>query len=247
MMDAIRVCKVSKIFYVSEDKVDSLKCKVLRFLQRKRSTERKVIWALKDLELVVKRGETLGIIGPNAAGKSTFLRIIAGIFPPTTGKIEVNGQIAPLIELGVGFHHELTGRENIYLCASLYGLTKKEIERIYPLIVNFSELFEYMKVPLKNYSTGMTMRLGFSIAIHLNFDILLIDEVLAVGDEHFQRKCVQRIREIKREKKTILFVSHNLELIMNLCDRACLLLNGNIRSMGDPLNVVEEYKKVCDG
>jgi ABC-type polysaccharide/polyol phosphate transport system ATPase subunit len=171
-------------------------------------------------------------MGPNGSGKSTLLRLIARALYPTRGEIIIRGRVAPMIEIGLGFHHELTGRENVYLSASLYGLTRRDTSRIYPKIVEFSELEEFIDVPVKNYSTGMYARLGFSIAVHLEPDILLIDEVLSVGDEHFQERCTDRMLEFRRQGRTMLFVSHNPVAVEMICDRVCLLSHGNIVEAG---------------
>jgi ABC-type polysaccharide/polyol phosphate transport system ATPase subunit len=191
--------------------------------------------------LSVKKGEFLGLIGPNGSGKSTLLRIISHIFPPTQGQVLARGRVVPMIELGIGFHPDLTGRENIYLNTSLYGLSKKQTDQIFQQIVDFSEIEEFIDMPAKNYSLGMYMRLGFSAAIHLDPDILLIDEVLAVGDEHFQKKCLTRMEEIHRTGKTVILVSHDLESIRKMCTRVCLLWQGRIEIQGEPSAIIRYY------
>lgn len=198
--------------------------------------------ALSDLSFEIHQGETVGIVGKNGAGKSTILKLIAGVTVPTKGSIEINGKVAPLIELGAGFHHELTGYENILLNAAILGMHKKEIEAVINDIIDFSELKEFMNVPVKKYSSGMYVRLGFSIAIYTNADIFLIDEVLAVGDAAFQKKCMNRMRELKNKyNKTIIFVSHNELAVKNFCDRAILLKEGKIVADDSPDLIFNKY------
>lgn len=241
MLPAIEVRNVWKQFIVRHNRADSLKERFIGLFNRRYREHCEPFWALRDINLTIEHGEALGLIGPNGSGKSTLLRLIARTLYPTKGEIIVRGRVAPMIEIGVGFHHELTGQENIYLNASLYGLTRREIDRIYNDIVDFSELGEFIDVPVKNYSTGMYARLGFSIAVHLDPDILLIDEVLAVGDEHFQKKCLERMMEFRRRGKTIVFVSHSAEAIKKICDRACLLSQGMIKAFGEVASVLEAY------
>ncbi len=200
-------------------------------------------WALIGITVEIKRGESLGIIGSNGAGKSTFLKVIAGVLRPTKGSVAVNGKIAPLIELGAGFDMELTGRENIFLNASILGLSRKEIMERYDRIVEFSGLGEFIHTPLKSYSSGMVARLGFSIATEVEPDILIIDEVLAVGDERFKQKCIDRIMNFKKNETTILFVSHSMNDVRRLCDRALWLDRGRQMSCGAPETVIKEYQK----
>lgn len=237
---------VTKGFWVKRNPVDSLKVKVMGLFDPSHQEKRERFWAVKDVTFQVQQGEFLGLIGPNGSGKSTLLRLIAKIFPPTHGEVITRGRIVPMIELGIGFHPDLTGRENIYLNTSLYGLSKNQTDQIYQQIVDFSEIKEFIEMPVKNYSTGMYMRLGFSIAAYLDPDILLIDEVLAVGDEHFQKKCLERMKEFHRQGKTIILVSHALEKIEKLCDRACLLHKGSIEKDGDPSLVSNYYRKLVN-
>jgi len=232
-----------KSFCIRHNRNDSLKERFISLFDGRRRERREIFWALRGVNLKVAQGEMVGIIGPNGSGKSTLLRIIAGILHPTKGSVIVRGSVAPLIEIGVGFHPELTGQENIYLNASLYGLTRKEIDRIYDKVVEFSGLEDFIDVPVKNYSTGMYMRLGFAIAIQLDMDILLVDEVLAVGDEAFQRKCLAKMQELKERGKTILFVSHALDLVSRLCDRAYLLIDGRVAMEGVAEEVTGCYNK----
>lgn len=239
---AIEVHNVWKRFVIRHNRADSLKVKFIGLFNKKYREYQEDFWALSDINFSVQRGEALGVIGPNGSGKSTLLRLIARTLYPTRGEIIVRGKVAPMIEIGVGFQRELTGQENIYLNASLYGLTRREVDRIYGEIVDFSELGDFIDVPVKNYSTGMYARLGFSIAVHLNPDILLIDEVLSVGDERFQKKCLERMLEFRRSGKTIVFVSHNAAAIQRLCDQACLLSHGEIKGIGDITTVLELYR-----
>jgi len=246
-MTALTLQGISKAFTIRYNRADSLKSKFIGIFNTRYREKKRTLWALKGLDLEVYRGETLGLIGANGSGKSTLLRIIAGIFPPTEGRLSVNGTVVPMIELGVGFHPELTGKENIYLNASLYGLSKKEVDKIYSKIVDFSELKDFIDTPIKNYSSGMYMRLGFSIAVHIEPDILLIDEIFAVGDEHFQRRCIKKMEAFKEAKKTIIFVSHNAAAIQSMCDRVCLLNQGKIHFIGPPKEAIARYLELIDG
>lgn len=200
-------------------------------------------WALRDISFSLTKGETLGIIGSNGSGKSTILKLIAGVMFPDKGKTGVVGKIAPLIEVGAGFHPELSGRENIYLNGVILGLKREEIDNYFNSIVEFSGLGDFIDTPIKHYSSGMYMRLGFSIAIHTNPDILLVDEILAVGDEAFQKKCFLKIREFQRKKKTIIFVSHSLSLVGKYCRKVMLLNNGIIEYFGDCDAGIDLYRK----
>jgi ABC-2 type transport system ATP-binding protein len=190
--------------------------------------------ALKDVDLEIPAGHSVGLIGPNGSGKSTLLKILTGILRPTTGTVEVNGRISSLLELGAGFNGELSGRDNIYLNASLLGLSRKETDGLFDSIVAFSELEEFIDNPVKHYSSGMYVRLGFAVAVHVDPDILLVDEVLAVGDEAFARKCLDKIAEFQREGRTILFVTHSLDLVEQICDRGIVLDHGRVIFDGDP-------------
>jgi ABC-2 type transport system ATP-binding protein len=199
------------------------------------------IWALKDLSLEISSGETIGIIGPNGSGKSTLLKIIAGVTEPTLGSLAINGSIAPLIELGAGFHPELTGRENIYLNAAIMGIKKKEIEKKVVDIIKFSELKSFIDTPVKHYSSGMYLRLAFSVAIQVDADIILIDEILAVGDQKFQEKCLKKLEYLKKQNKTIIFVSHNIHQVQDFCERVIYLKNGKILLDDNTAKVVRQY------
>jgi lipopolysaccharide transport system ATP-binding protein len=218
----------------------------LKFLLnlKKKGTGPTKIWALKDIDFKVNRGELIGIIGKNGAGKSTLLKILSRITPPTTGKIVLKGKMSSLLEVGTGFHPELTGRENIFLNGAVLGMTKQEITSRFDAIVEFSGIEKFLDTPVKRYSSGMYVRLAFSVAAHLESEILLIDEVLAVGDIAFQKKCLGRMDEVaKTTGRTILFVSHNMEMIQNLCKRCILLEKGKIKMIGETEKVVEEYSK----
>lgn len=203
---------------------------------------KKDIWALKKVSFEVEKGEALGIIGPNGAGKSTILKLIAGVTQPSAGKITVNGKISPLIELGAGFHPELTGQENIYLNGSILGMSKKEIKKKFKKIVNFAELWDFIEIPIKYYSSGMYMRLGFSIAVFVEPEILLIDEILAVGDVAFQKKCLEKMSEFKKNGVTIVFVTHSLGTVNDFCNRAIWLEKGEIKAEGEPEKVISAYQ-----
>nr|WP_228780238.1 ABC transporter ATP-binding protein [Aquiflexum lacus] len=204
--------------------------------------EEGVHWALKDVSFEVKQGEVLGIIGKNGAGKSTLLKILSKITEPTSGRIEMNGRVAALLEVGTGFHPELTGRENIYMNGTILGMTKKEIDRKLEEIIDFSGVEKYVDTPVKFYSSGMRVRLGFSVAAHLEPEILIIDEVLAVGDFEFQKKCLGKIEDVsKNQGRTVLFVSHQLGTINQLCNSAIWMNNGQIEQLGKTRKIIKEY------
>ena len=203
-----------------------------------------IIWALKDVSMEVKRGEVVGIIGKNGAGKSTLLKIISNITEPTTGRIEIYGRVASLLEVGTGFNPELTGRENVYLNGTILGMTKKEVDKKFDEIVEFSGVQKFVDTPVKRYSSGMKVRLAFAVAAHLEPEILIVDEVLAVGDAEFQKKCLGKMESITSEGRTILFVSHNMSAIKNLCTRAVLLKEGKVVSTGNTEKVIDEYMNV---
>lgn len=242
MTGVIELRDVSKRFVIRHNRAQSLQGKLLGLFHREHRERREEFWALRDISFDVDQGEALALIGANGSGKSTLLKLIAGTMPPTMGRIRVQGRMAPMIELGLGFNPDLTGQENVYLNASLYGFTRREIDQVSQAIVQFAEMERFIDVPMKNYSSGMYVRLAFAIAIHLHPEILLVDEVLAVGDEHFQRKCIRRIRELQNEGKTIVFVSHNAEQVEMVCNRACLLRQGRIAAIGDPREVLSIYR-----
>ncbi len=235
---AVAVKSVTKRYRIHHEKIPSLKQTVLKL---KRTTYEEFL-ALDDVSFSIKRGETCGIIGPNGSGKSTLLKLMAKIIHPTLGKIVVNGSLSALLELGAGFHPDLTGRENIYINAAILGMKKKDVDRKLNDIIGFSELERFIDTPVKNYSSGMYMRLGFSVAINVNPDILLVDEVLAVGDQAFQAKCYKIIYDFMRRGKTIIIVSHDLETISDLCSKVIFLRDGKIIDMGKPLDIVAKYR-----
>jgi len=240
MAAAIKFENVSKRFIIRRERPRSFQELVVGTFKRNDDV-REELWALNDVSFTVERGEALGIIGENGAGKSTLLKLITRILEPTSGRITVNGKVSALIELGAGFHPDLTGRENIYLNGSILGLSRKEMNARFEEIVEFSELERFIDMPLKHYSSGMYMRLGFAIATSVDPEILLIDEVLAVGDEAFQRKCLRKINDFKRRGKTIIFVSHNLDAVRDLCTEAIWLENGIIKAKGATDGVVDRY------
>ena len=237
--DKIVVEHVYKSFNVYMDKANSLKEKLL-FWNRNKKEKREV---LKDINLTIKNGEAVGLIGVNGSGKSTLLKLMTKIIYPNAGKITVNGKLTSLLELGAGFHPDFSGRENIYFNASIFGLTKKKIDERLDQIIEFSELGSYIDNPVRTYSSGMYMRLAFAVAINVDADILLVDEVLAVGDQHFQDKCIAKMKELKNEGKTMVFVTHSLSTVKDFCNRAVWLNNGVIRMDGDPGPVIDEYLK----
>lgn len=237
---------MSKSFVIRHNKTASLKSKFIGLFYKRYREETEILWALRDVSLNISPGEAFGLIGRNGSGKSTLLKVIAGIYPPTKGKIDLpNGaRMGTMIELGVGFHPELTGRENISLGASIHGLSRKEIESIYQAVVDFSELDDFMDTPIKNYSSGMHARLAFALAVNLNPDVLLVDEVLAVGDEPFQQKCKEQIDKFRAVGKTIIFVSHSPEDVKNICDRACVLDHGRMTFIGKAAEAIERYHQL---
>lgn len=201
-------------------------------------------WAVENASFEIKKGESIGIIGANGSGKSTLLKLIAGVLTPNKGEIVVNGKISPLIELGAGFHPELTGRENIYLNGTILGLSIKEIDRKFDDIVKFSELADFIDTPVKHYSSGMYMRLGFSIAISVEPDILLVDEILAVGDASFQKKCLEKMKEFHDKGVTVVIISHSADLIKSFCKKALLIHQGKIVGMGSAEKIINKYNKL---
>ena len=238
---AIQVENMTKSFKLFYDKPSTLKERLV-FWNHKKSESRSV---LENINLKIEKGETVALIGTNGSGKSTLLKLMTKIIYPTKGKITTNGKLTSLLELGAGFHPDFTGRENIYFNASIFGLTRKEIEKRMDDIIAFSELNEFIDSPVRTYSSGMYMRLAFSVAINVDAEILLIDEILAVGDQHFQDKCFQKLHELKATDKTIVIVSHSLEAVKNLCDRAVWIYDGKIKMDGAVDQVIEEYIKVC--
>ena len=237
---AIRFEHVSKRFIVQHERPRSFQEVAVNLFRRDNSKEK--LWAIQDVSFTVAPGEALGLIGPNGSGKSTVLKLISRILEPTEGNIEVNGRLSALLELGAGFHPDLTGRENIFLNGSLLGLSRRKMDAHYDAIVRFSELERFIDMPVKHYSSGMTMRLGFAIAIHVDPDVLLIDEVLAVGDESFQMKCLDKINEIRSRGVTIIFVSHSWDAVHDLCDRSLWLETGRVRKLGPTEQVIDLYR-----
>jgi ABC-2 type transport system ATP-binding protein len=238
----IRVSNVSKDFRLPHEKTSSIKnifTNAMGYVRKRRSYETQ--HALKDISLEIKQGEFFGIVGRNGSGKSTLLKMLAGIYQPTSGKIETQGKIVPFIELGVGFSPELTGRENVYLNGALLGFSEEEIDKQYKAIVEFAELEQYMDQKLKNYSSGMQVRLAFSMAVRAKADILIIDEVLAVGDADFQRKCFNYFKQLKKQSTTVVFVSHNMGAVREFCDRAMLIDKSKIVSIGSTNEISEKY------
>jgi lipopolysaccharide transport system ATP-binding protein len=246
---AIRVEKLSKQFRIGMAKysyytlrdqlVDSMKSILRR--GRKPHSRNDMIWALKDVSFEVKRGEVVGIIGRNGAGKSTLLKILSRITEPTKGQAEIQGRVGSLLEVGTGFHPELTGRDNIYLNGAILGMKKAEIDRKFDEIVAFSEIEKFIDTPVKRYSSGMYVRLAFAVAAHLEPEILIVDEVLAVGDASFQKKCLGKMGTVAKEGRTILFVSHNMAAILNICRRVMLLESGLIVCQGEPIQIIDRY------
>lgn len=236
-MDAISVKNVSKRFRVYHDKNITLKERLL-FFNRNCFDVHQV---LDCISLEIKKGTTVGLIGRNGSGKSTLLKLLTGIIYPDSGDIEINGRVSSLLELGAGFHPDFTGKENIYNNASIFGLSRQEINKRYKLIVEFSELGEFINSPVRTYSSGMYMRLAFSVAINVDADILLVDEILAVGDANFQKKCMDKIKELKRNGITIVLVTHDMGAVEKICDKAIWLDQGQIKNQGPSIDIVKEY------
>jgi ABC-type polysaccharide/polyol phosphate transport system ATPase subunit len=240
-MEIIKVEKATKKYFIHKGQEPTFKGAVLDLLKNRRPFVS--FPAVEDVSFSVGKGETVGIIGENGSGKSTLLGLIAGTDKPTSGRIDVRGSIATLLELGAGFHGDLTGRENIYLNGAILGFSRRQMRDKYKGIVDFAELGGFIDTPVKHYSSGMYIRLGFAIAVEVSPDILIIDEVMAVGDEYFQKKCLRRISEFQKEKKTILFVSHALDLVEKVCGRVLLLESGRIKMDGEPRKVLKSYRE----
>ncbi|MBN1264372.1 MAG: ABC transporter ATP-binding protein [Anaerolineales bacterium] len=235
-MYAIEVRDVSKRYKLYHDRSYTLKDRIL--FNRSRYD---MVWVLEDINLNIDPGVCLGLIGVNGSGKSTLLKLITRIIYPNKGSIAVNGRVTSLLELGAGFHADMTGRENIYTNASIYGLSRREITEKMDTIIAFSELEDFIDSPIRTYSSGMYMRLAFSVSINVSADILLIDEILAVGDENFQQKCYQKILDLKGEGKTVVIVSHDMAAVRRICDRTVWLANGRVRDEGKTGKVVDVY------
>jgi ABC-2 type transport system ATP-binding protein len=236
---AVDVKDVSKRFRLAHGKYNSLKERLIHGGR----TPTEDFWALHNVSFQVREGETVGILGRNGSGKSTLLKCICGVLQPTEGEVVVRGKLAGLLELGAGFQQDLTGRENIYLNGSMLGMSKKEVDRVFDDIVDFSELEEFIDGPVKFYSSGMYVRLGFAVAVNVDPDILVIDEVLAVGDERFQRKCIDRVKSFQREGRTILLVTHSPDQVRAICDRAVVLSHGDVVNEGPPGEAVRIFRE----
>ena len=242
---AIEVDNVSMKFNLSREKVDSLKDYIFKTI--KREIQYNEFWALKNVSFSVEKGDRVGILGLNGAGKSTLLKVISGVFKPTEGHVDKHGKMVPLLELGAGFDPQYTGKENIYLYGAMLGYTKKFIDSKYDEIVEFSELQKFMDVPVKNYSSGMKSRLGFSIATVVEPKILILDEVLSVGDAKFRKKSEKKIMSMFDSGVTVLFVSHSLEQVQRLCNKAMILEKGKLIAYGDIDPISEQYSKMIGG
>lgn len=237
------VCHVGMKFKLPTERIDNLKEFCIKLVKGQLHYQNFV--ALKDITFQVRRGQSIGLIGRNGAGKSTLLKIISGIIEPTAGYVQTRGNIVPLLKLGAGFDFNATGRENVYLNGAMLGFSRREMKKKYDSIVEFAELEKFMNVPLKNYSQGMISRLGFAIAVDVNPDVLLIDEILAVGDAVFQKKCANKIDEMRKNGTTFIVVSHSTSQILRLCQNAIYLKDGNVVKYGTAQEVVSEYQKDC--
>ena len=236
----IEVKNVSMVFNLATERVDTLKEYVLKLAKHQLMVQK--FYALRDINLEIERGEAVALIGVNGSGKSTLLKVIAGVLHPTTGSVQVHGSIAPMIELGAGFDPELTARENIFLNGAVLGHGRKFMEAHFQSIVDFAELWDFVDVPVKNFSSGMVARLGFAIATEIKADVLIVDEVLSVGDFRFQEKCKKRMEEMMSGGTTLLFVSHSTEQVRQLCQKAVWLKKGNIAMFGDVNSVCDAYE-----
>ena len=240
MDSIISIKNVSMRFNLARERVDNIKEYVIKKIKRKIKVDE--FYALTDVSFEVKKGDSVGLIGLNGSGKSTMLKVIAGVLKPTCGSVAVNGNVAPLIELGAGFDMELTGRENVFLNGALLGRSRQEMNEVYDDIVKFSEMAEFMDVPVKNYSSGMLSRLGFAIATSGKADILIVDQVLAVGDFRFQEKCINKINSLIAEGTTILFVSHSIEQVRDICNKVVWLEGGHLKMCGDAGEICDKYQ-----
>jgi ABC-type polysaccharide/polyol phosphate transport system ATPase subunit len=237
----VQLTDVSVRYRVPRERIGTFKEYLIRWVQRK--VEYNIFWALKGLTLDIKRGEVFGLVGANGAGKSTLLKVVARILRPTLGRVVVRGKVAPLLELGAGFHPELTGRENIFLYGSLLGFDHRQMEEKFSQIVDFSELHQFIDAPIRTYSSGMSARLGFSVATAHDPGILIVDEILSVGDEAFQQKSSAKIREFRDKGATILLVSHNTTSIKNMCERAAWIDHGILQGIGTPEEIIDNYRE----
>lgn len=236
----IEINNVSMMFNRSKEQVDNLKEYIIRAFKRQLFFEE--FWALKNISLNIKRGESVGIVGLNGSGKSTLLKIIAQVMKPTTGEVKVHGSVAPLIELGAGFDMDLSARENVFLNGAVLGYSRKEMRQKFDSIMDFAELWDFVDVPVKNFSSGMIARLGFAIATASRPDILIVDEILGVGDFKFQKKCECRISEITKNDATVIFVSHSIDQVKELCQKAIWLKKGQMVMYGDVNEVCQQYQ-----
>lgn len=243
MSSILEIQNIGKRYIIGGEKENylSLREQITKRFRRGFGGPKESFWALKDVSFDVAYGETVGIVGKNGAGKSTLLKILSRITPPTKGRIQARGRVASLLEVGTGFHPELSGRENVYLNGSILGLSKQEIDRKFDEIVDFSGVSKFLETPLKRYSSGMQLRLAFAVAAHLEPEILVIDEVLAVGDAEFQKKCLGKMDEVSRSGRTVLFVSHNMEAVKRLCSKGVLLVKGECKSIGPIDDITQEY------
>ena len=241
--NVIELENVSMDFYSRDEKVDNLKEFFVRLVKGK--LERKRVRILENVSFELKKGESIALIGHNGAGKSTLLKIISDIYEPTEGIVRTHGVVAPLLNLGAGFDYEASGKENVYLNGAILGYSKKELEHKYKEIVEFSELEEHMNIPLKNYSSGMVARLGFAIAIDVEPSILLVDEILSVGDENFRRKCAKKIDELRQKGVSFVIVSHNMDQVKKLCQKALWIENSHVMGYGEVNEICEKYESYC--
>ena len=238
--ETVQLEKVGVRYRVPSERIATFKEYMIRRIQGK--VHYRQFWALKDVDISINKGEVFGLVGNNGAGKSTLLKLVARVLKPTEGRVVVRGQVAPLLEVGAGFHGELTGRENVYLNGALLGFSNKEMEEKFPRIVDFAELWDFIDAPMRTYSSGMWARLGFAVATDEKPDVLIIDEVLSVGDEAFQRKSYDRIMQFRDEGATILLVSHNLPVVESLCHRVAWINHGHLMTIGPSAEVIAEYR-----
>ena len=239
--EIIQLENIGVRYRVPSERIGTFKEYVIRRLQRK--VQQRAFWALRNVNLTVQRGEVFGLVGQNGAGKSTLLKLVARVLHPTEGRVLVRGKVAPLLEFGAGFHAELTGRENVYLNGALLGFTHHEMEEKFNRIVDFAELWDFIDSPMRTYSSGMWARLGFAVATDVQPDILIVDEVLSVGDEAFQRKSYARIEDFRDQGASILLVSHNMSTIASMCHRVAFLDHGQLKAIGDPEEVIQVYRE----
>jgi ABC-type polysaccharide/polyol phosphate transport system ATPase subunit len=238
---AVHLENVSVLYDVPQERINTFKEYAIRWLLRK--LKRNKFWALNSVSLDIRKGEVMGVIGSNGAGKSTMLKVVARVLRPTKGRVVVAGRVAPLLEMGAGFHPELTGRENVYLNGAMLGFTRAEMQEKFASIAAFAEIGDFMDAPIRTYSSGMLARLGFSVATSVDPDILIVDEILSVGDEAFQRKSFARIHAIQEGGATILLVSHSMNAIENICQRAAWLHHGKLSALGSPAEVIQAYRE----